>query len=52
MVDPCDESVSIYTAEEGSRDVFALGNVIVKSNHLHTKELDSDANEARAIAIA
>lgn len=52
----CDESTRIYPADEGGRDVFALGNVIVKSSHLHnTPEIDysfADANEVEAISIA
>ena len=61
VVGLCDESVRIYPADEGGRDVFALGNVIVKSSHLHTRddaqytEIDysyADANEIKAIAIA
>ncbi|KAK4191089.1 kinase-like domain protein [Podospora australis] len=53
----CTESVRIYPADEGGRDVFALGSVIVKSSHLHSSgiEIDysyADANEAQAIAIA
>ncbi|EPS34137.1 hypothetical protein PDE_09099 [Penicillium oxalicum 114-2] len=52
----CDESTRIYPADEGGRDVFALGNVIVKSSHLHnTPEIDysfADANEVQAISIA
>lgn len=61
VVGLCNESVRIYPADEGGRDVFALGNVIVKSSHLHDpengqiKEIDfsyADANEVQAIAIA
>ncbi|KAL4895860.1 kinase-like domain-containing protein [Aspergillus ambiguus] len=52
----CDKSTRIYPADEGGRDVFALGNVIVKSSHLHnTQEIDysfADANEVNAISIA
>lgn len=52
----CDESIRIYPAGEGGRDVFALGSVIVKSSHLHdTQEIDysfADANEVEAISIA
>jgi hypothetical protein len=52
----CDESIRVYPADNGGRDVFALGNIIVKSSHLHdTQETDysfADANEARAIDIA
>lgn len=56
VVDLCNESVRIYPADEGGRDVFALGNAIVKSSHLHcSREIDysyADANEVRAISIA
>ncbi|KFY13330.1 hypothetical protein V492_03344 [Pseudogymnoascus sp. VKM F-4246] len=57
----CNESNRIYPADEGGRDVFALGSVIVKSSHLHNpgssqiKEIDfsyADANEVQAIEIA
>ncbi|KAL2871634.1 aminoglycoside phosphotransferase family protein [Aspergillus lucknowensis] len=52
----CDESTWIYPADEGGRDVFALGNVIVKSSHLHnTPEIDysfADANDVEALSIA
>lgn len=57
----CDESIRIYPADDGGRDVFALGSVIVKSSHLHKprdgKQADIDysyvdANEVQAIAIA
>ncbi|KAI0109468.1 kinase-like domain-containing protein [Nemania sp. FL0031] len=60
VIDLCTEYVQIYPADEGGRDVFALGSVIVKSSHLHeTKngripEIDysyADENEIRAIAI-
>ncbi|KAL4874793.1 hypothetical protein BJY04DRAFT_233274 [Aspergillus karnatakaensis] len=56
VVDLCDESIRIHPADDGGRDVFALGSVIVKSSHLHnTSEIDysfADANEIEAIAIA
>lgn len=56
VVDLCNESVRIYPADEGGRDVFALGNTIIKSSHLHcSQEIDysyADANEVRAISIA
>ena len=52
----------MYPADEGGRDVFALGSVIVKSSHLHARreksqgaEIDysyTDANESQAIALA
>ncbi|KNG86574.1 hypothetical protein ANOM_003849 [Aspergillus nomiae NRRL 13137] len=52
----CEGSTQIYPADEGGRDVFALGNVIVKSSHLHgTQEIDysfADANEVKAIPVA
>jgi hypothetical protein len=61
VVDLCNESIRIYPADEGGRDVFALGSVIVKSSHLHKPrngqptEIDysyADANEVQAVAIA
>lgn len=56
VLDLCNESVRIYPADEGGRDVFALGSIIVKSSHLHTyAEIDysfADANEVQAIGIA
>ncbi|KFY31014.1 hypothetical protein V493_01478 [Pseudogymnoascus sp. VKM F-4281 (FW-2241)] len=60
VVKLCNESVRIYPADKGGRDVFALGSVI-KSSHLHElsnghfEEIDlsyADANEDQAIAIA
>lgn len=55
----CDQSAGIYPADEGGRDVFALGSIIVKSSHLHGQgaehiEIDysyADTNEIQAIAI-
>ncbi|KAK1770454.1 hypothetical protein QBC33DRAFT_267311 [Phialemonium atrogriseum] len=44
VVDLCDESVRIYPADEGGRDVFALGSIIVKSSHLYKTE-DSQHGE-------
>lgn len=61
VVDLCNESVRIYPADEGGRDVFALGSVIVKLSHLHNPENGqhteinfsyADANELQAVAIA
>ena len=62
VVDLCDDSLRIYPADEGGRDVFALGSLIVKSSHLHSAgdgghaaEIDysyADANEIQAVAIA
>ncbi|KAJ5198197.1 kinase-like domain-containing protein [Penicillium cinerascens] len=57
----CTEEIRIYPADEGGRDVFALGSVIVKSSHLHGRdgaqytEIDfsyADSNEIRAISLA
>lgn len=52
----CTPDICIYPADEGGRDVFALGTVIVKSSHLHAEEeLDwtfADANESKAIELA
>lgn len=61
VIDLCNQSARIYPADDGGRDVFALGSIIIKSSHLHTPrstkytEIDysyADANEIRAIAIA
>ena len=61
VISLCTEDHRIYPADEGGRDVFALGSVIVKSSHLHAREgaqcteIDfsyADANEVRAIALA
>lgn len=57
VLDLCNESNRVYPADEGGRDVFALGSIIVKSSHLHGqgKEIDysyADANECRAVGIA
>ncbi|KAJ5551249.1 hypothetical protein N7461_005947 [Penicillium sp. DV-2018c] len=61
IIDLCDQSARIYPADDGGRDVFALGSIIIKSSHLHTPrstkytEIDysyADANEIQAIAIA
>jgi hypothetical protein len=56
----CDTSVRIYENEDGGRDVFALGSVIVKSSHLkdrlegrraHRDYSLADANEVRVTAL-
>lgn len=58
VLDRCDESVRIYPADQGGRDVFALGTVIIKSSHLHPRsdgDIDfsyADRNEVEAIDIA
>ncbi|KAG6094053.1 hypothetical protein E4U31_004632 [Claviceps sp. LM219 group G6] len=61
VLERCDESVRLFPAFEGGRDVFALGTVVIKSSHLHNPgqsppaERDysyADANEVQAIAIA
>jgi hypothetical protein len=56
VVTLCSEENRIYPADEGCRDVFALGEIIVKSSHLHDElEKDysyADANEVRAIGVA
>ncbi|KXG49491.1 Aminoglycoside phosphotransferase [Penicillium griseofulvum] len=57
VVDLCNEAMRIYPADEGGRDVFALGRVIIKSSHLHRAEYTeidysyADANEEQAIPI-
>ncbi|KAJ2988966.1 hypothetical protein NUW58_g3709 [Xylaria curta] len=61
VISLCTESLRIYPADEGGRDVFALGSVIVKSSHLHeakdgqTAEIDysyADENEIQAIELS
>ncbi|KAI9154693.1 putative phd transcription factor protein [Paramyrothecium foliicola] len=51
----------IYEGQEGARDVFALGSVIIKSSHLHaqlqgrraSREMSyADANKVEATALA
>jgi hypothetical protein len=51
------KEIRVNPADEGGRDVFALGSVIVKSSHLHTRytEIDfsyADMNEHQAIELA
>lgn len=61
VVRRCTDENRIYPADEGGRDVFVLGSVIVKSSHLHPREgatypeIDfsyADANEIEAIGLA
>ncbi|KAI1778856.1 kinase-like domain-containing protein [Hypoxylon cercidicola] len=57
----CTELNRIYENDEGGRDVFALGSVIIKSSHLkvtpegrrsHRDYSYADANEVEAIRLA
>ena len=57
----CTEANRIYENDEGGRDVFALGSVIIKSSHLkgtlegrrsHRDYSYADANEVEAIGLA
>lgn len=59
----CNESNRICPSIDGTREVFALGSVIIKSNHLlqlddgqrQAAEIDfsyADANEVQAITLA
>ena len=57
----CTATNRIYESQDGGRDVFALGSVIVKSSHLkttlqgrkaHRDYSYADANEVQAIALA
>jgi hypothetical protein len=57
----CTESNRIYGSQDGERDVFALGNVIIKSSHLkgslqgrqsHRNYSYADANELETIRLA
>lgn len=61
MLNRCTEANRIYENEDGGRDVFALGSVIIKSNHLktilegrksHRDYSYADANEVQAIILA
>ena len=61
VVNLYNESVRIYPAEEGGRNVFAFGSVIVKSSHLHKirdgrhYKIDysyADTNKVEAITLA
>ncbi|KAJ5113957.1 hypothetical protein N7456_002491 [Penicillium angulare] len=61
VLELCTAENRIYPADEGGRDVFALGSIIIKSSHLHeheypgSHEIDfsyADANEASAILQA
>ncbi|KAF1994626.1 hypothetical protein P154DRAFT_526969 [Amniculicola lignicola CBS 123094] len=61
VLQQCDESVRIYDNQDGGRDVFALGGIIVKSSHLK-EALEgrqacrdysyADANEVAATTLA
>jgi len=57
----CTPDVRIYENQDGGRDVFALGSVIVKSSHLkeslngrkaHRDYSLADANEVKATELA
>ncbi|KKK13893.1 hypothetical protein ARAM_004210 [Aspergillus rambellii] len=61
VVGLCTEENQICPSVDGTRAVFVLGSVIVKSNHLHARdeaqwtEIDrsyGDSNEVQAIALA
>ena len=62
VLDSCSAVYRIYENEEGCRDVFAFGSVIIKSTHLQGRsEGDqqaqrdyslADANEVKATALA
>ncbi|CAG7934207.1 unnamed protein product [Penicillium olsonii] len=61
VVDLCNESVRIYPADEGGRDVFAVGSIIIKSGHLHPQGITqftdirytyADENEVQAVTLA
>ena len=61
VLQSCTESNRIYENQDGGRDVFALGSVIIKSGHLkNTLEgrksyrdySYADANEVKAITLA
>lgn len=57
----CTEDNRIYPSDDGGRDVFALGSVVIKSSHLKenlegrrsTRDYSyADANEVKAIPLA
>jgi hypothetical protein len=61
VLEKCTESNRIYDNQDGGRDVFALGSVIIKSSHLkrilqgrrsHRDYSYADANEVEAVALA
>lgn len=61
VLEQCTELNRIYENNEGGRDVFALGSVIIKSNHLNVTPEGrrssrdysyADANEVEAIRLA
>ncbi|KAI0837246.1 kinase-like domain-containing protein [Hypoxylon sp. FL0890] len=56
ILDKCTQANRMYEMD-GYRDTFAVGSIIVKSGHLHSKPLNrvnalGDANEVAAIALA
>ncbi|KAF1837236.1 hypothetical protein BDW02DRAFT_519448 [Decorospora gaudefroyi] len=61
VLNQCTPSNRIYENQDGGRDVFALGSVIIKSSHLkptlqgrrsHRDYSFADANEVQAIGLA
>jgi hypothetical protein len=61
VLEKCTKSNRIYENQDGGRDVFALGSVIIKSSHLkgtlqgrrsHRDYSYADTNEVEAIALA
>lgn len=61
VLQKCTASNRIYESQDGGRDVFALGSVIIKSSHLKStlegrkSQRDysyADANEVKAIGLA
>jgi hypothetical protein len=61
VLQKCTEINRIYENQDGGRDVFALGTVIIKSSHLkntlegrksHRDYSYADANEVEAISLA
>lgn len=61
VLEKCTDSNRIYENDEGGRDVFALGSVIIKSSHLKPalegrrsfRDYSyADANEVEAVALA
>ncbi|KAH7309039.1 kinase-like domain-containing protein [Stachybotrys elegans] len=61
ILDLCSESNRVYEGQEGARDVFAVGSMIIKSSHMHAglegrragRDFSyADANEVQATVLA
>ncbi|KAF8252632.1 hypothetical protein K440DRAFT_684722 [Wilcoxina mikolae CBS 423.85] len=47
----CDESVRLYENQDGGRDVFALGSIIVKSSHMKSSWISEVSKFRRYISL-